>query len=195
MGADGGQPAWAALAPQPLVTIVTPSLNQRQFIDATIRSVLAQDYPAIEYIVMDGGSSDGTLDILRRYDGRLTWVSAPDRGQADAINRGWRRGGGEILAWLNSDDVYLPGAVIAAVAGLRAHPAARQRDRGHLLGHRQLELDSRAQRQLAAIRRAQHRAPGRPGAHLVVRRQRLARHREAPRALPGGAHLDTTLGV
>lgn len=124
MGADGGQPAWAALAPLPLVTIVTPSLNQRQFIDATIRSVLAQDYPAIEYIVMDGGSSDGTLDILRRYDGRLTWVSAPDRGQADAINRGWRRGGGEILAWLNSDDVYLPGAVSAAVAGLRAHPAA-----------------------------------------------------------------------
>jgi GT2 family glycosyltransferase len=113
---------WPALPSQPLVTIVTPSLNQRQFIEATIRSVLDQDYPAIEYIVMDGGSTDGTLDILRRYEDRLTWSSMPDGGQAEAINRGWRRGRGEVLAWLNSDDIYLPGAVSAAVACLRAHP-------------------------------------------------------------------------
>src|SRR5215212_477191 len=118
----GDKPPWPALPPQPLVTIVTPSLNQRQFIEATIRSVLDQDYPTIEYLVMDGGSTDGTLDILRRYEDRLTWVSMPDGGQAEAINRGWRRGRGEVLAWLNSDDIYLPGAVSAAVACLRAHP-------------------------------------------------------------------------
>ena len=124
MVVDDAQASESRPAAQPLVTIVTPSFNQRQFIEATIRSVLDQDYPAIEYIVMDGGSTDGTLDILRRYDDRLTWVSAADRGQADAINRGWRRGSGEILAWLNSDDTYLPGAVSAAVAGLNAHPEA-----------------------------------------------------------------------
>jgi GT2 family glycosyltransferase len=118
------KPTWPLLPPQPLVTIVTPSLNQRQFIEATIRSVLDQDYPAIEYFVMDGGSTDGTLDLLRHYEDRLTWVSMPDGGQADAINRGWRRSAGEILAWLNSDDIYLPGAISAAVAHLRAHPQA-----------------------------------------------------------------------
>jgi glycosyltransferase involved in cell wall biosynthesis len=123
MGANSGAAAWPALPPQPRVTIVTPSFNQAPFIEATIRSVLAQDYAAIEYIVMDGGSTDGTLDILRRYEDRLVWTSAPDRGQADAVNRGWQRGG-EVLAWLNSDDVYLSGAVSAAVAGLRAHPGA-----------------------------------------------------------------------
>lgn len=123
MGGNSGAAAWPALSSHPRVTVVTPSLNQGAFIEATIRSVLDQDYPSIEYIVMDGGSTDGTLDILRRYEGRLAWTSAPDRGQADAVNRGWQRGG-EVLAWLNSDDVYLPGAVSAAVAGLRAHPLA-----------------------------------------------------------------------
>lgn len=123
MAASSGAATWPALPSQPRVTVVTPSLNQGAFIEATIRSVLAQDYPAIDYIVIDGGSTDGTLEILRRYEGRLAWSSAPDRGQADAVNRGWQRGGA-VLGWLNSDDLYLPGAVSAAVAGLQAHPHA-----------------------------------------------------------------------
>lgn len=106
----------------PLVTVVTPSYNQGRFIRQTIESVLAQDYPNVEYLVMDGGSSDETVTILREYSGRLEWVSKPDRGQASAINEGWRRGRGEILAWLNSDDTYLPGAIGAAVAHLSREP-------------------------------------------------------------------------
>jgi glycosyltransferase involved in cell wall biosynthesis len=106
----------------PLVSIITPSLNHARFIEATISSVLAQDYPRIEYIVADGGSTDGTLEILRRYQDRLTWFSEPDRGQSDAINKGFRRAHGKILAWLNSDDTYLPGAVTAAVNHLTRHP-------------------------------------------------------------------------
>ena len=95
----------------PLVTIVTPSYNQGRFIEETILSVLNQDYPSIEYIVMDGGSTDQTLDILRKYTGRLTWYSEKDKGQSDAINKGLRLAKGEILAYLNSDDTYLPGAI------------------------------------------------------------------------------------
>lgn len=102
----------------PVVSIVTPSLNQGRFIEATVRSVLEQDYPNIEYIVMDGGSTDGTLDILRRYADRLTWVSEPDGGQGDALHRGYLRSSGSILAWLCSDDLYEPGAVTAGVAAL-----------------------------------------------------------------------------
>jgi len=110
------------MADLPLVSIVTPSLNQGQFIEATIESVLSQDYPRIEYIVMDGGSTDGTLEILRRYGPRLQWVSEPDRGQSHAINKGFRRARGQILAWLNSDDTYLPGAVTASVEHFLQHP-------------------------------------------------------------------------
>jgi glycosyltransferase involved in cell wall biosynthesis len=99
----------------PLVSIVTPCFNAVKFIEATIESVLTQDYPRIEYIVVDGGSTDGTVDILRRYDGRLRWVSEPDRGAADAINRGFAMSHGEIFTYLNADDVYLPEAVSTAV--------------------------------------------------------------------------------
>ncbi len=102
----------------PLVSIVTPSLGQGRFIEDAIRSVLEQDYPRIEHIVVDGGSTDETLDLLGRYPD-LTWVSEPDDGQADAINKGFRLAHGEIFGWLNADDAYLPGAVSAAVAALR----------------------------------------------------------------------------
>lgn len=105
----------------PLVSIVTPSLNQGRFIRDTIESVLSQDYPRLEYLVMDGGSTDETLDILRGYGNRITWRSAPDQGQADAVNQGFRLAKGEILGWLNSDDTYQPGAVKAVVAHLTAH--------------------------------------------------------------------------
>jgi glycosyltransferase involved in cell wall biosynthesis len=108
----------------PLLTVVTPSFNQGRFIRDTIESVLTQSYPRIEYLVVDGGSTDETVAILRSYGDRIAWVSEPDRGQTDAINKGWRRARGTMLAYLNSDDLYLPGAVERAVACLQAHPEA-----------------------------------------------------------------------
>ena len=108
----------------PLVTVVTPSFNHGRFIRETIESVLTQSHPRIEYLVMDGGSRDETVAILESYGDRLSWVSEPDGGQTQAINKGWRRARGTIVAYLNSDDTYLPGAIEKAVAGLRAHPEA-----------------------------------------------------------------------
>ena len=107
---------------EPLVTIVTPSYNQGRFIRATIESVLAQDYPAIEYIIMDGGSTDETAAIASEYNERLTFISEPDRGQSHAVNKGFRMARGEIVNWINSDDVILPGAVGHAVRALTQHP-------------------------------------------------------------------------
>lgn len=107
----------------PSFSIVTPSLNQARFIDATLRSVLDQDYARLEYFVQDGGSKDATIELLDRYAGRLTgWASQPDANQAQALNRGFARSDGEIMAYLNSDDVLLPGSLAAIAGYLRSHP-------------------------------------------------------------------------
>jgi len=109
--------------PWPKISIVTPSYNQGQFIEETIRSVLLQGYPNLEYIIIDGGSTDSSVDIIKKYSPWLTyWVSEPDRGQSHAINKGWKMATGEIFAYLNSDDTYLPGAIIAAESFLTEHP-------------------------------------------------------------------------
>jgi glycosyltransferase involved in cell wall biosynthesis len=105
-----------------LVSIVTPSYNQGRFLRRTIDSVLRQTYPHIEYVVIDGGSRDESLDVLRSYGNRFFWVSERDHGQADAINKGFAHCRGEIRAYLNSDDVLEPNAVAQAVACFRAHP-------------------------------------------------------------------------
>lgn len=136
------------MSESPLVSIVTPSFNQARYIEATIQSVLMQEYPRIEYIIVDGGSTDGTVEIIKKYaamgsgsvavapwrhslpDGPQSaglhkinwWVSEKDKGQTDAINKGFARAAGDILAWINSDDTYEPGAVAAAVNYLAEHP-------------------------------------------------------------------------
>ncbi|HEX7300694.1 MAG TPA: glycosyltransferase family 2 protein [Solirubrobacteraceae bacterium] len=110
---------------RPRLTIITPSFNQAAFLERTLRSVLDQGYENLEYLVVDGGSTDGSVDILRCYDEALTWwVSEPDGGQTDALNKALRRATGEVIAYINSDDVYLPGAFDRAIASLEAAPEA-----------------------------------------------------------------------
>ncbi|HEX8311967.1 MAG TPA: glycosyltransferase family 2 protein [Chthoniobacteraceae bacterium] len=96
----------------PSISIVTPSFNQVSFLDTTIRSVLDQQYPSLEYVIADGGSTDGSVELIRRHEAHLTsWSSEPDSGQYDAVNKGFARTTGEIMGWINSDDFYLPGAL------------------------------------------------------------------------------------
>jgi len=106
-----------------LVSVVTPSYNQGNFLAETMRSVLGQDYPNLEYILIDGGSRDNSLEVIHSFEPRLAyWKSSPDKGQTDALNQGFAQATGQILAWINSDDTYNPGAVTQAVRYLHDHP-------------------------------------------------------------------------
>lgn len=104
------------------ISIVTPSFNQREFIRTTIESVISQSYPYVEYFVMDGGSIDGTVEILKSYKNQFFWISQPDHGQTDAINKGWKKSSGDILAWLNSDDFYYPETLQVVASFFEANP-------------------------------------------------------------------------
>lgn len=127
----------------PKISIVTPSFNQGEYLEETIRSVLTQNYPNLQYVIMDGGSTDQSVSIIERYADRLdAWVSEPDQGQADAINKGFARCDGEIMGWLNSDDLLLPNALhhigrhfaenpqTNIVCGFRRFAIGHQRTRG-----------------------------------------------------------------
>lgn len=107
----------------PIITIVTPSFNQKEYVEETIRSVLLQSYPRLEYIIVDGGSTDGSIEIIEKYSSWLhSWNTGQDAGQSDAINQGFDRGSGEILGWLNSDDTYSPGTLLDVARVFNENP-------------------------------------------------------------------------
>lgn len=121
--APGDYPALQGVAVLPTISMVTPSFNQGAFIEQTLASILDQDYPELEYFVQDGASQDGTVDVLRKWELRLAgWTSEKDSGQSEAINRGFQRTRGEIMAWLNSDDLLLPGALNTVADYFNRHP-------------------------------------------------------------------------
>ena len=110
----------------PKLSVITPSFNQGEYLERTITSVLDQGYPNLEYVIVDGGSDDGSVEIIRRYEDRIDWwVSEPDEGQTDAINKGIRRTSGEIVAYINSDDYFLPGAFDRALEVFEEQPDAK----------------------------------------------------------------------
>ena len=117
----------------PLVSIITPSYNQGHFIEETINSVLDQKYPNLEYIIIDGCSTDNSLSIIKKYERRLKWISEQDYGQSNAINKGFRLAKGDIVAWLNSDDTYMPGAVNEAVEYFKHHNVALVYGEGNII--------------------------------------------------------------
>src|SRR5262245_20213871 len=106
----------------PRITVITPSLNQGDFIRQTVDGVLSQGYPELDYWIIDGGSSDGTLSILDSYQNAIRYISEPDTGQAEAVNKGFDRAAGDVIGWLNSDDMYLPGALETVGTFFRDHP-------------------------------------------------------------------------
>ena len=113
------------MADFPRITIITPSFNQVAYLERTIRSVLDQNYPNLEYIIVDGGSTDGSVDIIQRYSDQLAWwVSEPDHGQTEAINKGLKRATGDWVAWQNSDDIYYPGCFHDLAVAAEKHPEA-----------------------------------------------------------------------
>jgi len=105
------------------ISVITPSYNQAQFLEETIQSVLSQDYPQLEYIIVDGGSTDGSVEIIKKYEKQISqWVSEPDTGQSDAINKGWKMASGDIITWLNTDDTYCPGTISTAADIFHKNP-------------------------------------------------------------------------
>ena len=127
-----------------LITIVTPSLNQGRFLEQTIRSVIRQDYPHIEYIVLDGGSTDNSVEIIKKYQDKISyWVSEPDAGQADALRKGFAMAKGDILCWLNADDLFLQGACSSVADFFAKNPSTHALSAGGYLIDKEGDLLNR----------------------------------------------------